>query len=133
MGAWGVGAFENDTALDWLADFDDEGADAIVEALETVGEADADAFVDVDEASCALAAAELVAALKTGDTSRLPDTAVTSLASYRDDIVVADLRRLALGAISRIKSDSELNDLWRDSDDHDDWTSELDALVDRLR
>ena len=133
MGAWGVGAFENDTALDWLADFDDEGADAIVEALETVGEADADAFVDVDEASCALAAAELVAALKTGDTSRLPDTAATSLASYRDDIVVADLRRLALGAIARIKSDSELNDLWRDSDDHDDWISELDALVDRLR
>lgn len=133
MGAWGVGAFENDTALDWLTDFDDEGADAIVEALETVGEADADAYVDADEASCALAAAELIAALKTGDTSRLPDTAATSLASYRDDIVVADLRRLALGAISRIKSDSELNDLWRDSDDHDDWISELDALVDRLR
>ena len=39
MGAWGYGSFENDTALDWLVDFEGEGADTVIVALEDVANA----------------------------------------------------------------------------------------------
>ena len=71
MGAWGHGSFENDTALDWLADFEGEGADTVLVAIADIANADAEEDIDVDRACVALAATEIIAALKTGDEGRL--------------------------------------------------------------
>ena len=104
MGAWGVKTFENDTSLDWVADFEAEGADALHDALEDVADADSDAEIDADEACCALAAAEIVAAIKTGDQSRLGEEARAALATYRDDIDSDALTPIAARAADRIKT-----------------------------
>ncbi len=133
MGAWGVKTFENDTGLDWLADFESEGADALLDALEVVADADNDAYIDADEACCALAAAEIVAAIKRDDRSRLSEEARTALASYSDDIDADALQPLAAKAVARVKSDSELKELWEESDDYDNWVADVEDLLDRLR
>lgn len=133
MGAWGVKTFENDTSLDWVADFEAEGADALHDALEDVADADSDAEIDADEACCALAAAEIVAAIKTGDQSRLGEEARAALATYRDDIDSDALTPIAARAANRIKTASELQELWEESDDYDAWISDVEALIDRLR
>jgi hypothetical protein len=133
MGAWGHGSFENDTALDWLADFEGEGADTVLVAIADVTNADVEEDIDVDRACVALAATEIIAALKTGDEGRLNEEARTALATYRDDIDVAALAPVAARAVARIAEESELKELWEETEDFDAWSTDLDALLDRLR
>lgn len=61
MGAWGHGSFQNDCALDWLAELEAGGIEAIREALQP----SAHEYIEVDDASNAIAAAvEIVAAAR---------------------------------------------------------------------
>jgi hypothetical protein len=60
MGAWGEGNFENDSVLDWLAELGD--AAQVKAALDAVAGAPPDAYLEVDECSAALGAAEVLAA-----------------------------------------------------------------------
>lgn len=61
MGSWGLTAFENDTAKDWLADLKRERDAAVVyEALARV--ANEQTFLEREDGDCAYAAAEVVAA-----------------------------------------------------------------------
>ena len=39
MGAWDVGAFDNDDAMDWVADLERRGEDAVRAALAAVADA----------------------------------------------------------------------------------------------
>jgi ABC-type xylose transport system substrate-binding protein len=133
MGTWGVKTFDNDSSLDWVADFETEGADALQAALEEVADAERDAEIEADEACCALAAAEIVAALKTGDVSRLSEEARTALTNYRDDIDADALSPIAVRAATRTKDGSELHDLWEESDQYDAWIGDIEALIDHLR
>ena len=62
MGAWGVGAFEDDTAMDWL---DEElaaaGASAVAGALTAVNETPASDYLEYTDGVNGRAAAETVA------------------------------------------------------------------------
>ena len=133
MGAWGTKTFENDTALDWLAEFESEGADALADTFQAVTDADSTDDIDADDACCALAAAEIIAAMKTSDETRLAEEARAALANYRDDIDLDHNAPLAARAATRVKTNSELHDLWEETDDYDDWISDVEALIDRLR
>ena len=62
MGAWGHGSFSNDAALDWLAELRGGDPDLFGEALDRIVAAEDDVYLDVDDCSAALAAAEIVAA-----------------------------------------------------------------------
>src|SRR5450631_3515520 len=69
MGAWGVGAFENDTAADWDLEFETAdmaaGLRLITDALALAAQADdSSACLDGDDGVRAVAAAELVALIK---------------------------------------------------------------------
>ena len=50
MGAWGHGSFENDTALDWLADFEGEGAGIPYSSPSRTSNADVEEDIDADRA-----------------------------------------------------------------------------------
>src|SRR5688572_29540528 len=60
MGAWGHGSFDNDSALDFLGEIDD--AESVLSVVRHVAGASASDYVDVDDASAVVVAAELVAA-----------------------------------------------------------------------
>lgn len=130
MGAWGVETFENDSALDWV--FELEGAKdlSILErALTTV--TDSTEYLEADTCCDALAAAEVVAALLKSPAPHLPQ----EVQSFVERIQIQPppfLVGLAKQAVQRVKSDSELKELWEEGDDPDGWIRSIDALATRL-
>jgi poly-gamma-glutamate capsule biosynthesis protein CapA/YwtB (metallophosphatase superfamily) len=126
MGAWGSAAFENDDALDWVWELEESTDDAVVRAALTVA-LDAEEL-EAPEASCALAAAEVVAAAGGAPVSSLPDGVRAWVAAHE---LPADLRGLAREAVTRIAERSELRQLW-DEAGGDDWRDGVSALQARL-
>lgn len=133
MGAFGAKSFENDDAMDWLDDFERDGASAVARALATVDDAGPEDYVDALDAGPALAAAEIVAAAQSGDISRLPDEAHAAFATHRAEIDVAELAPLAATATERVLTNSELRELWEDSDDFDEWKADIVELQEQFR
>src|SRR5262245_19426505 len=127
MGAWGHRPFENDDALEWAAEL--EGADdpsALAEAFDAIpGEADEN--VEAPEASIALAAGEVVAALLGRPTSPLPEGVKTWVAGQRG--VNPGIVKRAQRAVKRVVKNSELRELWEESDDFPKWQAAADGLL----
>ncbi len=133
MGAWGSDSFENDDASDWLADFcDAPDKELILNALSTVAEMDAAAYLEAPECSVGIAAAEVVAAMKGAPSSSLPNDAKhcsSGLGIKSDPSMVS----LALKAIERIKTNSELKELWDEAENPDEWHQAVANLEARLK
>jgi|SRR5882724_1731315 len=133
MGTWGSDSFENDDASDWIADFcDAPGKELISIALSRVAEMDPLAFPDAPECRIGIAAAEVVAALEGKGNPYIPSAAkqCVSRSTIKFD---SNLVSLALKAVQRIKTDSELKQLWDESENPDEWYSSLDNLEVRLK
>lgn len=133
MGAWGSGNFENDDASDWLGDFcDDPDKQLLSDALSTVAEMDADKYLEAPDCSVALAASEVVAALKGVTNPNMPDEVkecVSKLKTKADPSMIS----LALRAVERIKTNSELKELWDESENPDEWYAAVGELEARLK
>jgi hypothetical protein len=130
MGAGGVGNFENDDAMDWLSELEHaKSSSFIAETLKVVTER-GDEYLDANEASRALAAAEVVAALNQAASPHLPVEVKQWVSRHR--VGSASLTQLALKAIQRIETASELSELWDESDRADEWYEVLDNLEGRL-
>lgn len=130
MGAWGAGAFENDDALDWIADLDPaKGWAHVVSAFDAVtapGE-----YTDVDVGTATVAAAEVVAASRGWPAPDLPDTLLPYLRSV--GAADADLTARASAALSNVLLEpSELVELWAESEDAEKWNLAITGLVERL-
>ena len=130
MGAWGHSAFENDDALDWVAELETaEDTSILMAAFEEVLEADED-YIEIPEASITIAAAEVVAALRGQADPTLPQEVQAWVAGQENvDVRVVEQAR---SAVNRVLEDSELKDVWEDSGS-DDWKMEVEALLRRLR
>jgi hypothetical protein len=131
MGAWGAGIIENDDAMDWAYELEETKDDsAILEALNLVIEC-GDEYLESDVACRALAAAKVVSALKNSSSDYLPE-GVSQWISKHQKIEIFLLVQLALDAVKRIKTDSELKELWDESDSADKWHEVVDELEIRL-
>lgn len=130
MGAWDFGTFDNDDATDWLYDLEESSDTSVIQAaLEAVTDSDDD-DLEPPDCICALAAAEIVAALRGYPLEKLPENALAWVDAH-DGLDVATLVPSALTAIERIRSNAEAKELWDDSD-ADAWQASLDDLVSRL-
>lgn len=130
MGTWGVGAFENDTAADWLselAEADDERAflDETLRGAMIAG----DQNLDAPDAVMAFAAAEIVAAMKGWPGE---NTGLSGGFEPLDSDPSPELVQLALEAIERIRTGpSELLELWSEGD-ATEWLEAIEDLRARL-
>ena len=125
--------FENDDANEWVEGFETDGARAIDEALNAVDELEAGEYVEGQVAAYALAAAEVVAAAREGDVSRLPESLADGMDEHRDAINEGGFAKLALKAVTRILKRSELKDQWDDDEDGETIIEEVRDLQERLR
>lgn len=134
MGAWGVGSFENDSAADWLAQLPAALPQTLDLTFRPVVAIEADLYLEEPEASEALAAAEVVAAIR-GQPGVVivtrPD--VESWAQEHAGWLTPELVRSAVAAVDRIQSSSELQELWADSEEYEDWLAVVDDLRHRLQ
>lgn len=133
MGAWGAKAFENDAALDWLAELEDEGIEALRDALTRVADAEAKEYVDADDGSAAVAAATLVAAaLGRADEKELSPDARAWLRENDGELGEDDMA-LALRAVRRVLAPrSELRSLWGEAGGESEWHVAMRGLLERL-
>jgi hypothetical protein len=124
-----MGTFENDAALDWVIDLagadSDEPVRAALRATEAPGPEE---YLDMDAANEALAAADVVAAMRGAGPADLPEEAARWLARHpaQPD---GDLLALAHRAVRRVGESSELQEEWGDSPE---WRAVLDDLLCRL-
>jgi len=130
MGTWGLGSFENDDALDWLIDLESASDTSILrDTLFLVNESKDD-YLDASDSCYALAAAEVVAALAGKPSANLP----LEVAKWIEDKGKPsnELISSAKQAIRAVLEDSELKELWEETDDYEVWVSEVEGLLDRL-
>ncbi len=132
MGAWGEKAFQNDSALDWLSDFEADGLDALRDILGAVAESPLDEYLDVDDGSPAIVAAEIVAAALGHGRERVPK-GVTRWLDANPSAITADDRELARRAVERVVGkSSELRGLWDDAGSDSGWHADVAILLERL-
>ena len=125
--------FENDDAIEWLEGFETDGPRAIDEALNAVVDLEAGEYVEAQVVAYALAAAELVAAAREDDQSRLPESLTDSMEEHRDAINEGAFAKIALKAVTRILKRSELKDQWDDDEDGETILEDVRDLQERLR
>jgi hypothetical protein len=133
MGAWGIGAFENDDALDWVWGLDGEDADeTVMDAVNSVAHTSPSAYLDLADGAPAIAACHLVASCLDGQTAGLPPEA-RAYVERRDAKPDDALVRSAIAALDRvIAADSEVAELWDETDDGPEWRASVTKLRDRL-
>jgi hypothetical protein len=133
MGAWGCGSFENDDAADWVYEFESSGVAAVASALEHVSSVAEDEYLEAPEASAAIAAAEIVAAARDGDLSKLSETAREAFARHRESLIASHLCEAARRAVERVRRQSELKELWEEGEEREIWSRGVDSVSLRLR
>jgi hypothetical protein len=149
MGTWGADSFQNDWALDWLGDLCESGDASLIRAtlnravehggtkysapslLERLrGRNRHTDWLKARVAAKALAAAEVVAVWRGRPSDTLPDNLMPWLQqngpSFPPDIVP-----LAKQAVSIVKTNSELKDLWEEGD-ASKWKTTVENLEQRL-
>lgn len=130
MGAWGAGSFDNDDAMDWIIGLSDGAGDSVVrEALVPVASPN-EGYLQAPDCSIAIAAAEAVAAARGHPNPALPDEVAGWVA--KKPSLATDLTVLAKAAVERIARDSELKELWDESDSADTWRAAMSDLRKRL-
>lgn len=128
MGAWGLQSFDNDDALDWLAELA-ESEDLSVLKAALVCEED---YIESPEACNALAAGEVVLALLGKPRVELPEEAQEWVEHHRLD--AKPLVPLAIKILTQILGeDSELKELWEETEDFEAWQQDVQGLLGRLK
>ncbi len=132
MGTWGTGNFENDAALDWIYDFEVNDFRLIDRTLAGVANLTDGDYLDVIEASEALAAAECVAAAGGYPTTEIPEELQAWLDANDPITLKPDYVHMARKAAERVRTNSELQQLWDDTDEAEEWHTAVSDLQSRL-
>ena len=129
MGEWGVGPFDNDDAADWIDKLEEAPAISTVRRALDIATM---RYVEVREASVAVAAAQIVAAALGHPGPALPTRAAAWVKEH-STIVTDQDQTLAIAAVDRVLGDySELRALWAESPDAG-WNDQMQELRHRLR
>lgn len=140
MGAWGIRNFDNDGAADFTYDVYDNGKKVIKSSLLKIMKSKEKDYLDASDCEEALAAAEIIAAAKGQPSEDLPNEMKEWLAN--NDVLTfkkslfsknIDLVNLAQLSIQKIVANSELQELWEETDDFDTWKQIQADLIDRLK
>lgn len=129
MGTWGHGNLENDTVLDWVEDLlETQDVSLIAESIEMVLE---DHYLDADTASIALGAIEILAALQNRPGNEKYDDElqewILQLKGQGKDLLVQ-----AQKALIKIVTESELKELWEETEKFENWKQTVRDLEKRV-
>jgi hypothetical protein len=128
--AWDSGSFANDDADDFLAELEVAGSLAVAREALKVAAAAGDEYLEIPEAARAIVAAEAVAALSGAPARPLPGSIRTWL-DQGPGPLSDNLRALALDALERVRTESELQEVWEEAG-ATEWLAALAELESRL-
>jgi len=131
MAGWATGSFENDNAQTWLPQLTSLSVEDLQLLLSRA--ADNADYLEAREASVVVAAAEAIAALKGEPSPAAPKEIVEWAQKVKsEDFSIPDLNGLAIQAIQRVRTNSELKDLWLEAEGLNEWSAGLRDLEKRL-
>src|SRR5690606_12275219 len=132
MGAWSTGNFDNDDALDWLDDLCESNEQgAIRAALQVVVDWPENENLEAIDCCCALAAAAMIAAAPGQPADDIPEEAEEWIDRNGPEVRPDEIT-LAKNAIRRIRTNSELRQLWEEADALEEWMDAVQDLENRL-
>jgi hypothetical protein len=130
MGAWDTGSFENDDALDWVVRLNKARDTSILhEAFTSV--LHANGHLETPRCCEAVAAAEVVAVLRGRPLAKLPQEVPTFVARVAA-APSPELLAMAAKAVERVRTKSELRELWEGSVSAKHWLADVSDLQQRL-
>ena len=132
MGTWGIGIFDNDAAADWV--FQLEGSSDLSVIDSSLDNALDEDYLDVDYACEALAAVETIARLqgKSGEKTPYAEGVDAWVAKSKFEVAKPMIAK-AIKVIDRVLGpESELMELWSESDEFDNWKRVVNELRDRV-
>ncbi|MBB5722157.1 hypothetical protein FHS72_001781 [Loktanella ponticola] len=122
MSAWGTGSFDNDGALDFLADYR-EGTAAVVETvLRDIANLDDGTYIEADAGQAAMVAGEVIAACHDNPSEALDEDMLADLQTHRAAVVEnLDLIDYAVTAIPKVLASetSEVAEFWENASPED--------------
>ncbi|MGH1540421.1 MAG: DUF4259 domain-containing protein [Arenicella sp.] len=125
MGAWSEENFGNDDACDWVWVLEkSKGVDILLSPLKVI--LANNEYLESPECCEALAAAEVIASAITGDDSRIPEEAQKWLAKKQGFFgkkpqIKKEHALIAKQAIEKILDNSELKELWEETEEYSKW------------
>lgn len=132
MNIWGTGPFENEVGAAFAGEVVQDGAFALAEAFDVALDPDPD-FLAAEEGWRTLAAAEVLASVLTGETAGITDAALRAWVAEADPADLEGLRETGREAVERVLApDSELPNLWAESEDAEAWRADVQRLLDAL-
>ena len=133
MAGWGTGSFENEDAQGFLGRLNSLVSDDLRQILERAADQD---YPEAPESGVAVAAAEIVAALvaaaKDETASSATPRQILDWISKNKSGTSPDLIDLARRAVERVRTNSELKDLWLEAEGLNEWSAALRDLEERL-
>jgi Domain of unknown function (DUF4259) len=129
MPGWGTGSFENEDAQNFLRQLSSIGIDDLRSILAHA--ADNDDYLEAPNCSVAVAAAEVVATAK----GKPPQTVPREVAEWVGKIEgtpSSAMSELTRRAVDRVRTNSELKDLWLQAEGLNEWSAALRDLENRL-
>ena len=135
MGTWSHESFGNDTANDWAYELEDGTDFSVIEAALQVALDEGDEYLDADLAMEAIAAVEVIAKrLGKGTQSDVYTEKVDQWLETISEQPNDGLLSLAKRVLERIVADdSELKELWLESDEYELWLGSIQQLKDALQ
>ena len=135
MGTWSHESFGNDTANDWAYELEDATDFVVIEAALQVALDEGDEYLDADLAMEAIAAVEVIAKrLGKGTQSDVYTEKVDQWLETISEQPSDDVLSLAKRVLERIVADdSELKELWLESDEYELWLGSIQQLKDALQ
>lgn len=135
MGTWSHESFGNDTANDWAYELEDATDFSVIETALQVALDEGDEYLDADLAMEAIAVVEVIAKrLGKGTQSDVYTEKVDQWLETISEQPSDDLLSLAKRVLERIVADdSELKELWLESDEYELWLGNIQQLKDALQ
>jgi len=131
MGAWDNGNFGNDDAMDFVADV--QNTDSIVHAIVTISNTPINEYIESSDSCNTLAAIEYIATAMGNTAKDFPEEALEWVSNNK--LVLLQDEKLithAHVALEKIKTNSELKELWEESGEFEAWLKVVDGLKQRI-
>jgi Domain of unknown function (DUF4259) len=129
MPGWGTGSFENEDAQSFLAALKSkEPADLKNVLTRTAASGD---YLNCQESCVVIAAAEVVATAKGNLPENVPPQ-ISDFVEKNGGVPSSEMNELARTAVEKVRTNSELKDLWLEADGLNEWSASLRDLERRL-
>jgi hypothetical protein len=128
MPGWGTGSFENEEAQSFLNQLNSLSVDDLSPILARAADRD---YVDAPESSVVIVVAEIVAAARGNPPQAAPDQIAQWIAKIEGS-PSAEMSERARRAVEKVRTSSELKDLWLEAEGLNEWSAVLRDLEKRL-